>query len=386
MYPLSGPQGIGGREEARGVDLAAAWANSHGGVHGRQIRLVRASAPRADAVPKAMALIRKGGASVVVGSHGSTMSAAAAEVAARDRMLLWETGAVGDLTAGGTKGAGTSFLRLAPMGANLGRAAIDFVHDQWAPAAHAPAHLRYAVAYIDDAYGRSVGLGAVDQIKARGLTLAGTFNYDITKVDFNELARRIGAVKPDVLFVSAYVDDGVALRHATVTAHIPLLTSIGTSSSYCHPVFGQRLGVDAVGLFASDKPDADHLNPDALQPEGRDALAWASDQYRRQYHEAMTAPALSGFSAAVALFVQVLPRAASTAPADVARAAVATKLDLGTLPNGAGLDLSPPGALDAGDNQRAASVIWEWVAPGQRAIVWPKAFATRDLLPLTPVR
>ena len=68
-------------------------------------------------------------------------------------------------------------------------------------------------------------------------------------------AARIAASHPDVLFVSAYVNDGVALRKAFVAAHVPFVASIGTSSSYCMPEFGKRLGIDAVGLFASDKPD-----------------------------------------------------------------------------------------------------------------------------------
>ncbi len=56
----------------------------------------------------------------------------------------------------------------------------------------------------------------------------------------------------------------------------------------------------------------------------------------------------------------------------------------GTLANGSGMDLIPPGQLDAGDNRAATSVIWEWVAPGRRAVVWPPAFATHPLqvLPL----
>ena len=42
------------------------------------------------------------------------------------------------------------------MGANLGRAAINFVQDQLS--AKLPAHgpLRYGVAYVDDPYGRTV--------------------------------------------------------------------------------------------------------------------------------------------------------------------------------------------------------------------------------------
>ena len=52
------------------------------------------------------------------------------------------------------------------------------------------------------------------------------------------------------------------------------------------------------------------------------------------------------------------------------------------LANGGGLDLAPPGAPDEGENRRAAGVIWEWVAPGERAVVWPALFATHTIEPL----
>jgi hypothetical protein len=34
-------------------------------------------------------------------------------------------------------------------------------------------------------------------------------------------------------------------------------------------------------------------------------------------------------------------------------------------------------------NLRATSVIWEWVSPGERAVVWPPRFATT---PVDPIR
>ena len=69
----------------------------------------------------------------------------------------------------------------------------------------------------------------------------------------------------------------------------------------------------------------------------------------------------------------------------MARAALSVKLPVGTLANGGGMDLAPPGDAQAGENRSAASVIWEWVAPGQRAVVWPPAFATHPIavLPLS---
>jgi branched-chain amino acid transport system substrate-binding protein len=382
LYPRSGTQGVGGTEEERGVALAVEWANAHGGVHGRRVRLESVDASRAEAVPDALVSLRRKGVSVVLGSHGSSISAVAASLAGRENLSFWETGAVGEV--GPASVGGRSFFRLAPMGANLGMAAIDFVRQELAPKLAAGRALRYVVAHVDDPYGRAVGQGAASEVGRTGDTLVGTFPYDAHTADFAPLAAQIAAVHPDVLFVAAYLDDGVALRREMVAAHVPLVASIGTSSSYCHPAFGQALGPEAVGLFASDKPDAADVRLDALRPEGRQALTWVRGRYTARYHEEMSAPALSGFSGAYALLVHVLPAARDLSEASVAGAAGRVKLVEGTLANGGGLDFAPAGAPDAGENRAAAGVIWEWVAPGQRAVVWPPAFATHPIamLPL----
>jgi hypothetical protein len=164
-----------------------------------------------------------------------------------------------------------------------------------------------------------------------------------------------------------------------VRQHLPLLASIGTSSSYCMPQFGATLGRDAVGLFASDKPDTHGVNPHGLLPPARALLQRADAAFRARYGASMSAPALSGFSGAWALFRDVLPNAASTRPADVARAALAAREPLGSLPNGSGLDFGRPGTADAGANLQAASVIWEWVGRNHRAVTWPPQFATAPI-------
>jgi ABC-type branched-subunit amino acid transport system substrate-binding protein len=309
------------------------------------------------------------------------VSAAAAQVATEDQLVLFETGAVGLLD--GAVAGGQSFFRLAPMGANLGQAAIAFMRDHAVPAMGHAGPLRYAVANVDDAYGTAVAAGAVDEATRSPGELVGRFEYPAQGADYDALAAQIAAARPDVLFVSAYLDDGIALRRALVRAHVPLLASIGTSSSYCHPAFGQALGVDAVGLFASDKPDAAHVNPSGLAEEGRVALGWVNDEYQQRYHVEMSAPALSGFSNAYAVLQHVLPDANSLHPDVVASAALRVKLPEGTLPNGGGLDLAGPGSIDPGANRAAAGVIWEWIAPGDRVVVWPPVMATRPLVPLT---
>jgi len=379
IYPTSGSQGPGGTDEANGARLAVEYANDHGGVDGRKVRLDMVNVDSGGSAPAAIAELHKRGVDLVLGSYGSTISAPAAIAAHRDGMLLWETGAVGQVSPGDA-GAGESFFRMAPMGAGLGRAAVSFVRDQLRPLLPGPTDgLRYAVAYVDDAYGRAVGLGAVEEIGASGQTLAGAFPYDVRTLDAPALVKAIAAAKPDVLFVSAYLDDGIAIRRETVTQNVPLRASIGTSSSYCMRAFAQALGPAATGLFASDKPDAADVRLDTLAPAAQDALKWARQTFQQRYHAAMSPAALSGFSNTWALVGHVLPAAPGLTPAQVAETARSLKLGQGALPNGAGMDFAGAGQIDAGENRAAVSVIWQWVDPKTQAVVWPPSFATRPL-------
>ena len=387
LYPISGRQGPGGVDESRGARLAVELANQDQTLPGRRIKLDLVDVDTGSAAPAAMRRLKDHGVDIVLGTYGSTISAPAAASAAREGMLLWETGAVGELTTDDGAAPGQSFFRIAPQGGHLGQAAVEFVRNQLSPllpGAPVPGDgLRYAVAYVDDAYGRAVGLGAVHEVERGGGVMAGAFPYaahDVEEGGAADLVNRIASVRPDVLFVSAYLDDGVALRKATIAAHVPLKASIGTSSSYCMPAFAVALGSGAVGLFASDKPDGAQVKPEALTAEGRRTLDWARTRFRDRYHEEMSPAALSGFSNAWALVGHVLPASASLTPADVAATALALKLPAGTLANGAGLDLAGPGQPDAGENRASVSVIWQWVDARTQAVVWPPAFATRPLV------
>ena len=378
VYPTEGGQGSGGLEEYRGLGLAAEYINNRGGVAGRLVQLRLADAESWDAAPDAVERLARAGIDVVVGSYGSTISRPAATTASRLGLVFWETGAVGELSA--EAASGTRVFRVSPTGGALGRAAVAFVRDKIAPHAQRQRPLRYAVAYVDDVYGRAVGGGAVEEIRRSSLPLAAAFPYDPRHTQYRNLVSRISAVRPDVLVVAAYLEDGVALRRALVEARVPLVANIGTSSSYCMPAFGRLLGQDAVRVFASDKPDGDEIRPDRLAPAAGEALRFATAEYRRRYGEAMSAPALAGFAGGVALFGHVLPRARNFTPGGVAEAARQIVLPLGSLPNGSGLAFAPPGSPDAGANINAASVIWEWIKPYTRAIVWPQAFANHPIV------
>jgi branched-chain amino acid transport system substrate-binding protein len=377
VYPLSGPDRTGGRDELRGVRLAADLVNADGGVRGGQVRLRAVDTPTTDAVPGAISEFQKRGIQVVLGSNSSDISASASQDAFEHRMLFWETGAVGEMTG---DASGRLAFKVAPSGLVLGSAGIAFIADQIASRVHRdPASLRFAVVNVTDHYGNTVADGALQEIARRHLRLVARFRYDISTYDPASLVTRIASVHPDVLLVASYIPDGVALNRELVRQRVPLLANIGTSSSYCMPEFGDQLGPLAVGTFATDKPDGDALNERGLTPKGRALLHRAHGAFRARYHEDMSAPALAGFSAAWALFRDVLSGAAATDAESIARAALDVRLPMGSLPNGSGLQLSRPGTAQPGSNLRALSVIWEWVGVRQRAVVWPPRYATTSI-------
>lgn len=378
IYPTGGGQGQGGIDEYRGVQLAAEYWNRR---PGRDVRLLLQAADSADQAPDAIARLVDAGVPAILGSYGSTVSLPAAEQSQKAGVVFWETGAVGEL--GMAASAGDKVFRFSPTGAALGRSAVSFAVDVLLPKLRrGPDALRYGVTYVEDVYGRAVGQGAVEQIRRTGLKFAGTFPYTLQGADYAGIVRRIAAARIDVLFVSAYLEDGVALRKETVRQRVPLVASVGTSSSYCMHEFGQALGRRAVGLFASDKPDGHVLDPTRLQPEAAAALRWAREEFSRRFDHEMTAPALTGFAGAWALFRYVLPRADALTPDAIASAAREVNLPVGSLPNGSGLEFGSPGRAGGGDNLRATSVIWEWVKPYTRAVVWPPEFATQAVVPI----
>ncbi|HVE92793.1 MAG TPA: ABC transporter substrate-binding protein [Actinomycetota bacterium] len=377
VYPTGGGQGPGGIEEYQGLRVAADLVNRAGGVRGRDVRLRLEQADSSDQAPGAVDRLAARGIEIVAGSYGSTISRPAAERAADNRMLFWETGAVGEI--GMAPGPGRRFFRVTPTGEVLGKAAVEFVRDQVGPLVAPGVSLRWSVVYVDDVYGRSVGTGAVEEIRRAGLTLARAIPYRLQGADYAAIAQEIGEAGTDVLVVSSYLDDAVALRRETVRQRIPLKASIGTSSSYCMREFGELMGDDAVGLFASDKPTGMAIDPGRLSPEASRTLTEGRDEYKRRFKDEMTAPALAGFAAGWALFHHALPKANGLDADSVAVAARALNLPDGSLPNGGGLRFGGTEGQSAGANIRAARVIWEWVRPKTRAIVWPPAFANEPI-------
>jgi branched-chain amino acid transport system substrate-binding protein len=377
IYPLSGPQAPGGREELAGVQSALQLAQSEGVLNRPvQLRVIDAITPSA-ASAAVDRLVTQDHVPAILGTYGSTLSAAASARAEQLKTIYWETGAVADpITA-----QRQYVFRTVATGGSLGRMAVTFTHDVLIPKSGL-ASPRVVDVRVNDIYGQSVGGGEVALARSLGINVVDLIDYNPNAFDPEAIARRIAADRADFLWDVSYLDDGVAIWQALVRQHVPLKAAVGTSSAFCMPDFSKRLGAEAVGVYAADKPDAD-ISLAALSPFGRDLLAKARAVYAANNHgAAMSIPAVAGFVGAWTLFHDVLGRMSGAATADSIRlAALGVDVPVGDSINGGGVRFGAPGALDEGQNTRSAAVVGQWQAVGLMKIVYPAAYATASPLP-----
>jgi branched-chain amino acid transport system substrate-binding protein len=424
VFPISGSAAVLARQELRGVEIAADLVNAAGGVSGRRIQLDVHDLESADQAPAVMAALKSDGVSLVVGTYSSDLSVPASTAADAAGLVYWETGAVADRLTG--RGLPLVF-RVGASGRNLGSNSASFAAGELAPRlGRPPTRLRLAIVAAKDDYATSVADAAASTAGAAGVPIVARISYDLVLPGWPGVMRRLAAARPDVVILASHIPDGVAFRKAMIAAGLRVGALIGSTMAECDPDFAGDLGPDAVGVFASDRPTGG-FQPTALGPAARAtydrfAAAWAAGQdtpaaspsgpeaagqdasgpgfYSGGYSGSASTPGpdsgysiagpdllrsdtgpteegISGFSAAWALFHEVLPAVAGGSYTADAIAAAARAVDLpeGALPNGAGLRFSnDPASL--GQNQRAAAVVWQWQAVRSYTFVWPPTYAT----------
>jgi branched-chain amino acid transport system substrate-binding protein len=372
LFPLQGSLKADAQDEWLGARIAADFANAAGGVGGRQVQLDQRDLEYGDQAPALAESLRGDGVSAVIGAYSSALSIPAAAAVAQRGMVYWETGAVADRVTG--QGLPLVF-RVGANGADLGGNSGRFVVEQIAPRLQrAPSTLHAFLVTANDDYAHSVADAARATLGAGGIGVVGEAVYDPFVPNWTAAVDSIRATRPDVLVLSSHIPDGTSFRRAFLAAGLHVDAFIGSTMAQCLPDFGQALGQDAVGVFASDRPD-NSFNAGALGGQARTVYQRFSQEWQKRTGRSVTENGISGFSAAWALFHDVLPRASTLDAAGIAAAARAVDLPEGSLPNGAGLRFAGSGA-QVGQNLRAAAVIWQWQAVRHSVVVWPPEYAT----------
>jgi branched-chain amino acid transport system substrate-binding protein len=368
IYPLTGPQAPGGQAELAGVRAALEVAESSGSLKTHvRLQVIDAVTPQ-EASAAVDKLVHDYRVPAILGTYGSTLSAAASARAEELHTIYWETGAVADPIT-----AQRHFVfRTVATGSSLGRMAVTFTHDVLQPQTKV-ASPRAVIVQVNDIYGRSVGGGEEALARSMGVQVVDVIEYDPRAYDPDVIATRLAADRADFLWDVSYIDDGVAIWQAVLQHHIALKAAIGTSSAFCMPQFSERLGAGSVGVYAADKPDAG-ISLAALSPAGQALMARARSAYGR---DAMDIPAVAGFVGGWTLFHDVIQKLAGQVTSEAIRsAALQVDVPVGDSINGGGVKFGAPASLDEGQNTRAAAVIGQWQGVGNMKVVFPAAYAT----------
>ncbi|HYR49282.1 MAG TPA: ABC transporter substrate-binding protein [Candidatus Eisenbacteria bacterium] len=370
IYPLSGPQAPGGRQELAGVRAALSVAESSGAldVHVR-LQVVDATTPPA-AAAAVDELVRDYHVPAILGTYGSTLSAAASARAEELKTVYWETGAVADPITTQRR----YVFRTVATGSALGRMAVTFTHDVLVPRMKLSAP-RAAVLRVNDVYGRSVGGGEEALAKSMGIQVVDVIEYNPSAYDADIISARLAADHADFLWDVSYIDDGVAIWQALLRNQVSFKAAIGTSSAFCMEEFSRRVGSGSVGVYAADKPDGE-INPAALSAAGRSLLVKARAELALTGHT-LDIPAVAGFVGGWTLMHDVLPNVSGPFTSDsIRRAALTVDVPTGDSINGGGVRFGADGSFDEGQNTRAAAVIGQWQAVGVMNVLFPPAYST----------
>lgn len=352
----TGPLAVPGQNMLRGYRLCVKHANDTGGVLGRRIELLveddRSTGATAAAIYEK--LITQDRVDAILGPYSSPITEAMADVAERHRMPM--------VTAGG---AATSIFA-------KGRTFVFGIHSP------AEAYLRglielaasrglktVALIYEDTLLQRSIGLGAVELARKRGMRVVLEESYP-KHPDFRAILSRVKVANPDVLAAAAY-------ESVTVTRLLKELDinpqMFGGTVEVAFPNFYEALGRDGEFVYGASQwePDlvtlrAGGLIPIARQYPGARELV---ESYRREYPAGDLSYHVAQGYGGCQVLVEAIGRAGSLDSARLRDAIL--KLDFNTV----------FGAfkVDARGMQIAhRNVLFQW-QDGRKTIVWPEELA-----------
>lgn len=207
--PQSGEQASNGLDQLRGVQLAVRQVNARGGVLGRPVRIHRADdrGDAARAIPVARAVIRRG-IPFVIGPYNSSVGILNLPLYRRARVLpVWNT------SRDDTVGAGAT---VQPMNSQI--APVEARHV-------AAVGARRVTMLVDDTANGAFTAGMADRLASR-LSTRGVAVTRISVVEradapagyYEAKVAEALATTPDLIYVSTYFPEGVAIARALTAA------------------------------------------------------------------------------------------------------------------------------------------------------------------------
>ncbi len=215
IEPLTGKYAVFGREAVDAAKLVIDIINNElGGIKSLGgAKLVLVGVEDAGESPDVTALaaerlISTYRPNVILGAYISRLTAAAAEVTEREKVVFVIDALVDWLTEKGWR----YVFRIAPKASAHGASAVKFVLEM-AKARNVSIE-KVVILHEDSVFGTYVANGARLELISKGISPVETITYPYTITDFGPIISRLREIKPDVIISVPYFHDGVLFAQA----------------------------------------------------------------------------------------------------------------------------------------------------------------------------
>ena len=365
LYPFSGPQALLGDEGFRGLELAVDERNGAGGVGGGRLRVVRAdAADPAAAAAEARRLIATERVQAVFGTHASSLSLAATQVAEQAGIPYFELGAIADaLIERGYR----SVFRSAPSARSYGEVAIGAVGAIARRLGVNEQLIRVAVLREEGVLGTAVSSAQKARAAELGLTVVEDLSYSMRAVDLTAAVQRLRDAQAEVVLHTGYQNDIVLFYRAMRQAGWKPVAVIGSGEGYALTETQKAIGPDFQNTMTVD------VTPLAVNERIAPGVKAFAEAYMRRYgHAPRSGHSLSNFVGA-RVFLDALARAGGADRDRVRAAILALDVPEHATPNGWGAKFD-----EAGQNTRARPFLLQWQGE-QLVTVLPSEAAVAEL-------
>ncbi len=381
VFPLSGPLALMGTENCRGVEMAVDYVNKHGGVWGKQVKLIKVDIPDQNtARSETERLISVEDVKLVFGTYSSGHAYVASTITEQKNVIYVEVNAIADtLTQRNYK----YFFRTSATASQFSIGACDFAKEALAPRFGIdPKKLKVAIIYEDSLFGTSCGTAAEKRAKELGLNVVSVESYNKKVSDLSPLIMKLKMKKPDIIIATQYITDALLFQRQSKEANFYVKAIIGTGGGFGMTDFPKGVGNAINGIFTSDFPLL--KNPKMLDADMKPGLVEVHNMYRDRYNNEPTLFAMAGFIGGMTFLTEVLPKAGSMDPDAIREAAISLDIPTGRSVMGWGIKFAAEdGHPMRGQNLNTFTAMMQY-QDGQLYSVYPKRYAEKEII-LSPL-
>ncbi len=386
IYDLTGPLAGGGSElHHLGAKIMIDNFIKQGGVEGYKVEAVYADAQSKPdvAINEAVRLIEQEKVDMVLGFFSSAQCVPVAARVEQLKKFMWITTCISSAVL---ENRNLKYVfRTQPSGSQFGELASDFVaKNAKEKFGKEPKDLRVAIIHEDGAYGVDVSKGNEAGAKRAGLNVVMKEGYAATAPDLSALVTKLKRARPDVILHTGYNPDITLFHRQAREGGLKFGALIGHGAGYgVYSKLKEGLGNDVNYIYNIDPISIWDTNQKALDPKLPPLIKMVGDEYDKAKPGTTIRSAHVGMAASntYVFFTEVMPRAIKKyggVDADALRkAALEVDLPEGGTMLGFGVKYAGEGSPIAGQNERAAPVIVQYV-DDKAQVVWPKSQAQRD--------